>query len=80
MSVYPLATMLHWCAMFPVGRSGVEVSVNDAEQALIGGIRAMWVDGMSFARIAGQFDAVKALTTTTPGGQHDGEKILDSAP
>jgi len=34
----------------------------------------MWVDGMSFARIAGQFDAVKALTTTTHRGQHDGEE------
>jgi hypothetical protein len=49
--------------MFPVGRSGVEVPANDAEQALIGRMRALQADGMSFARIAGQRSAVKLPTT-----------------
>jgi hypothetical protein len=30
--------------------------------------------GMSFVRIDGQRIAGKVLTTTTPGGRHDGEE------
>jgi hypothetical protein len=49
--------------MLLADRSGVEVPANDAEQALIGRMRALQADGMSFARIAGQCSAVMLPTT-----------------
>ena len=66
--------------MLPAGRSGVEVPANDAEQALIGRMRAMRADGMSFARIAGQLNADKVPTKR--GGTWASmtiKKILDRA-
>jgi hypothetical protein len=62
MSVYLLATVLQRCAMLPTDRSGVEVPANDAEQILIGRIRARWADGISFARITDQRGAAKVST------------------
>jgi hypothetical protein len=56
------------------------VLANDAEQALIGPMRAMRADGMSFARIANQLNADKVPTKR--GGTWASmtiKKILDRA-